>query len=84
MIGIHSPPANDIDFARTIKERHERDLFANPGVLGVGIGADETDPTQAVVVVYVESSGGKVARGLPTELDGLKVKVIPTDPFEAR
>jgi len=81
---LHGPSDNDVDFARTIKERHEPDLFARPGVIGVGVGADDTDTTQAVVVVYVDNSGGKVAHGLPTELDGVKVKVIPTDPFIAR
>jgi hypothetical protein len=83
-LGVRGPTANDLDFARTIKERHEQDLFANPGVLGVGVGADDQDPTQAVVVVYVDTTGGRVTRGLPSELDGLKVKVVATDPFEAR
>jgi hypothetical protein len=78
------PSANDIDFARTIKERHEPDLFAKPGVLGVGVGADEKDPTQAAIVIYVDNTGGKVAHGFPSDLDGVKVRIFPTDPFVAR
>ncbi|HZE88382.1 MAG TPA: hypothetical protein VE404_02475 [Verrucomicrobiae bacterium] len=81
---LNGPSENDIDFARTIKERHEPDLFARPGIIGAGIGADDTDPTQAVIVLYVDNSGGARAHGLPTELDGVKVKVIETDPFVAR
>jgi len=81
---LHGPSANDIDFARTIKERYEPDLFANPGVLGAGVGKDDNDPTQAVIVLYVDGTGGRKAHGLPTDLEGVKVKVIETDPFVAR
>jgi hypothetical protein len=76
------PSENDLDFARVIKERHEPDLLARPGVLGVGVGADERDPGRAVIVVYLEAGRG-LSRGMPEELDGVKVRVIPTDPFVA-
>ncbi|MBI3450349.1 MAG: hypothetical protein HY049_15720 [Acidobacteria bacterium] len=81
---LHGPSANDIDFARTIKERYEPDLFAKPGVIGAGVGKDDIDPTKAVIILYVENAGGSRAHGLPTDLEGVKVKVIETDPFVAR
>lgn len=81
---LRGPSDNDVDFARTIKERYEPDLFARPGVIGVGVGADDSDPSLAVIVVYVDSTGGRIPRGMPAELDGVKVKVIPTEPFVAR
>jgi hypothetical protein len=77
------PTANDVDFARAIKERHEADLFARAGVIGVGIGADQNDPTEPVIMVYVESGKGSRAKGFPTDLEGVKVRVIPTDPIVA-
>ncbi len=77
------PSAADIDFVRQLKERHEPGLFSRPGVLGVGVGAADDDPTEAVIVVYVEASPNAHPRGLPSEIEGVKVRVIPTDPFVA-
>jgi len=77
------PSAGEVEFARRIKERHEPDLFARPGVVGVGVGSAEGDPTRAAIVVYVVSHDGARPRGLPAELDGVKVRVIPTEPFVA-
>ncbi len=77
------PSDSDVDFARRIKEAHEPQLFSPPGVIGVGVGADEKDATRAVIVVYVLSGGGSRPQGLPAELDGVRVRVIPTDPFVA-
>lgn len=79
------PAADDVESARAIKERHEPDLFARPGVIGVGVGADDQQPEEPVIVVYVETgAGAALPRGFPEELDGIKVKVIPTDPIVAQ
>lgn len=75
---LSSPAQNDVEVARTVKERHEPDLLARPEVAGVGVGADVTDPSRAVIVVYVEAAGAARPHGLPAELDGVKVRVIPT------
>jgi hypothetical protein len=78
------PSASDVDFARRIKEAHEPALFARAEVLGAGVGADDADPTQAVIVIYVETGkAGARSHGLPSEINGIKVKVISTDPFVA-
>ncbi len=78
------PSDGDVDFARRIKEAHEPSLFSRPGVIGVGVGADDADSTRAVIVVYVDTGkAGVQPHGLPSELDGIKVKVVPTDPFVA-
>jgi hypothetical protein len=79
------PSDADVEFVRGIKESHEPDLFARPGVLGVGVGADDENPEEAVIVVYMETGmGAALPRGFPKELDGVKVKVIPTDKFVAQ
>ena len=77
------PSENDLDFARTIKERHEIDLFARPGVIGVGVGALDDNSTEAAIIVYVNTPGGTHPQRFPSELDGVKLRVIPTDPFVA-
>ena len=82
--GHQGPSATEIDIARRIKEAHEPELFARPGILGVGVGAADEDPTRAVIVIYVDNGGGvALSHGLPSEIDGVRVKVIPTDPFVA-
>ena len=80
-----APLAAEVESARMIKERYESDLFAMAGVIGVGVGADETDPTKAAIVVYLntEDTSQLKAGVVPRELDGVKVRVIPTDPFVA-
>jgi hypothetical protein len=79
----HGPSDSDVDFARRVKESHEPELSARPEVLGAGVGAAEHNPTEAVIALYVNSGKGMQSHGLPTELDGVKVRVIPTDPFVA-
>ena len=77
---------SEVAFATSVKQAHEAELFAKSGVLGVGVGKvdDDEKSTEGAIIVYVESSRGAVARNLPTVLDGVKVRVIPTDPFVAR
>ncbi len=77
------PSENELDFALTVKERHETDLFARPGVIGVGVGAVDDDSTEAAIVIYVNAPQGSHPHGFPSELDGVKLRVIPTEPFVA-
>jgi hypothetical protein len=82
------PSQSDVEHARLVKEDHEKELFAQNGVIGVGVGrmTDRADDTEAAIVVYVKSDGKSLPVGLklPAELDGMKVRIIPTDPFVAR
>ena len=70
--------------ARIVKERHEPALFARPDILGAGVGRDDADSSKAVIVLYVESNAAQRPHGLPSELDGVKVKLIQTDPIVAQ
>lgn len=83
-LGFATPAQADIDRVRPIKERNEAALFQHPGVLGVGVGATENDPTQAAVVVFLESPSGRVPRSLPTDVEGTPVRVILTDTIVAQ
>lgn len=83
-VAFATPAANEVQAALQIKNNHEAALFRNPNVLGVGVGAADDNPLQAVIVVYVDNTRGNGRNVLPTELDGAKVKVIYTDPFVAQ
>jgi hypothetical protein len=78
------PTDSDVDFARRVKEAHEPILFSHPEVLGAGVGSDERDPGKAAIVLYVLSSPNARPFGLPTEIDGVAVRIIPTDPIVAQ
>src|SRR5262245_25162367 len=84
--GRITPLDGEVDFVRTVKERYEPDLFGKAGVIGVGVGIDETDPTRAAILVYFNTGNAAHPQpGLfPSELDGVKVRVIPTEPFVAQ
>ncbi len=70
------------EFAKGVKERHKQELFKIPSVLGVGIGEADDNPSEAVIVVYTQT--GRPIRGRIFErLDGLRVRVVTTEPFVA-
>ncbi|HEX4826514.1 MAG TPA: hypothetical protein VFV19_19620 [Candidatus Polarisedimenticolaceae bacterium] len=85
-LGKIGPLPADIDFATTVKERYEAELFTRPGVIGVGVGVDETDASRAAIVIYTTAGiGAHVQPGsFPADMDGVTVRVIPTEPFEAQ
>jgi hypothetical protein len=75
------PSDAEMERALQVKVENEAELFRNPSVLGVGIGAVEAAPDQPALVIYVDKSR---PYNLPLEIDGLRVRVIPTDPFVAQ
>jgi hypothetical protein len=77
-----APTQNDLDFATMIKERHAPDLMARPEVIGVGVGVRDEDPSQAVIVLYIDSTRPAHPR-IPDTIDGVAVKVVATGPFVA-
>lgn len=85
---LSGPSFAEVERTRSIKEDHEKELFAQKGVIGVGVGKvnDRDDETETAVIVYVQSNGKTLPRGLdlPKELDGVKVRVVLTDPIVAR
>ena len=85
-LGKIGPLPADFEFATTVKERYEPDFFARPGVIGVGVGLDETDTSRAAIIVYTTAVAGAHVQpdGFPAEMDGVKVRVISTEPFEAQ
>jgi len=70
-------------FARAMaaKERHAERLMLEDAVLGVGVGVSSEDPSEAVVLIYLEE--GRSHSPFPADLDGVRTEVIRTDAFRA-
>ena len=70
------PAGRDEDFERVkeVQARHEKELMSLPGVLGVGIGSEAG---KAVLQVLVDKTARKKPK-LPTEIEGVPVKVVQT------
>jgi hypothetical protein len=76
------PSQAAMDHARTIKDRHKARILPMANVLGIGVGAADDNPSEAVIVIYVET-GRAHPEAVPDYLDGLRVKVVTTEPFVA-
>jgi hypothetical protein len=78
------PGISDIAVANatTAMRAREHQIMARPGVIGIGIGASAVNPSEAVIVVYVDSESG-LTPPLPARINGVRVERIATDPFIA-
>lgn len=81
-----TPSADDIAAVLQVKVENEAELFRHPNVVGVGVGASENDPTEAVIVVYVVSPDlhAPPPADLPTRIDDVRVRIVLTDEFVAQ
>ena len=75
------PLVGSLERARLAKENHADRLMQDEAVIGVGVGADPADPSEAVVVVYIEQ--GTTHGPIPAELDGVRTMAVRTDAFRA-
>ena len=72
------------DAARAALERNQDALMARDDVLGVGIGQGTQDPTEAVIVIYINKDDRSAGRNVPKVVDGIRVRRVLTDEFVAR
>jgi hypothetical protein len=80
-----------IQLAMDVKNRHEEELMARPGVIGVGVGFRDQGGAQSsevAIVVLVEKKRppSELAPDqlLPHELEGIPVDVLETGSIEAQ
>jgi hypothetical protein len=71
-----------VEHATAIMQQHVETLMALPGIVGVGVGASDANPAEAVITIYVDQTTGRLPR-LPHHLQGVQVKIIASDPFIA-
>ncbi len=79
--GGKKPRGKQLAAAHAAKEAHAARLMQDPAIMAVGVGTDDNDETEAVVVIYVEQ--GVAAGHIPAELDGVKTKIVRTDKIRA-
>lgn len=71
----------DLIQANAVKQRHENTLMNIPGVQGVGLSQDSNG--SAFIEVYTLFSAPEVLQAIPTELEGIPVKILETGPIKA-
>jgi hypothetical protein len=79
--GHGKPSQASFGLAMAAKQAYSHRLMADPAVLGVGVGASANDPSQAVIIVYVEQ--GRSHAVIPPQLDGVRTQIVRTDAFRA-
>ena len=72
---------DQLEYATDVKERHVSRLMADPAVMAVGVGAAGDEPGRAAIVMIVEE--GRAHRPLPSEIEGVPVRVLLSDPIRA-
>ncbi len=75
-----SVPAG-LEIASEVKARHREELFSIPGVIGTGVSVDENG--EPVIEVYLLSTARDVEHPIPTELEGIAVRVVVTGTIRA-
>jgi hypothetical protein len=75
----------ELQKAQAALAKYDAMLMNIPGVVGVGVGMMETGD-HLVIHVYlnVPATGGTVPPAIPTQLDGLPVRVIKSGNIRAR
>lgn len=62
--------------ASMVKADREAELFAHRGVVGTGIGVD--DEGEPVIEVYLKEAVGDAEHAIPSELEGIPVRIVVT------
>jgi Peptidase family S64 len=70
----------DVTRVTAVKERYERGMMLQPGVLGMGVGIGNQG--EATIMVFVDRTHGR-AHAILESLDNVKVQVVSTEPFVA-
>lgn len=68
--------------ATSVMDRRSLELMSRPSVIGVGIGASDTNEAEPVIVVFLDQTS-RVTTRLPGRIEGITVKRVYTDPFVA-
>jgi Peptidase family S64 len=72
----------EVESANEVKKRHEQDLMSRPGVIGLGVGRADDNPSAPALVIYIDRGAGRVPE-LPARVENVKVRFVLTDQFVA-
>jgi NHL repeat-containing protein len=73
-------PDSETARAALAKEAHADRLMKDPAVIGVGVGASEENPFEGVVLLLVDETQ-RLQAPIPTDLDGVRTRVLYTKPL---
>lgn len=73
-------PAVSDSLARAVLARHRDTLMAVPGVVGTALGLCEGE---YCIKVLVEARSPIIEKRIPSELEGVRVEILPTGPIRA-
>jgi hypothetical protein len=79
---VVGPSSTQIATATSAAREFGPQFMGRGGVIGVGVGAADDNPQEAVVVVYIDRTAG-VTPQLPAQARGVRLKRVFTDPFVA-
>ena len=68
-------PSAQIAQAQRARDLHAPELFANPYIQAIGVGASIDHPGEAAVVLVVNP--GQIPTPLPDELEGVATRIVP-------
>lgn len=68
------------DEAQQVKRKHSPRLLKTPGVCGVDVQSDAQG--QGLICIHLDAEKPAAKAELPTDLDGVPVKLLYTGPFE--
>ena len=54
--------------------------MSRPGIIGIGVGASESDPNEASIVVYIDANA-PLTSNVPRQINGVRVRRVFTDPL---
>jgi|GEM_PF-1560816 len=70
--------------ATEVKDRHLREIFKLPAVVGAGVGLSPNHPGKAVIQIFVSRKlGAKQLRQFPKALEGIPVEIQLSGPVKA-
>jgi hypothetical protein len=69
---VNSDEPPFIQNAIAVQNRHHSNLMSIHGVVGTGVGVDDNNPNQAVVLVFTDHDG---VAGVPSDVEGTKTRI---------
>lgn len=76
------PSSRAVKLATRAMRSQEVQLMSQPGIIGVGVGAEDAVAGDAAIVVYIDANSPLTAK-VPRRINGVRVKKIYTEPFVA-
>jgi len=76
------PSSKAIKRATKAMRSQEVQLMSQPGIIGIGVGAEDAVAGDAAIVVYIDANSPLTAK-VPRRINGVRVKKIYTEPFVA-